>query len=174
MTLIKYTPQALLNAQRCSTEGWSINNVLLDLSGGLLSFAQVGLNAFARGDISVITGVWSTVVATRGCQEIRGDQKGPAASRSSGHLRVVVHRGAVHYGRAVISHPAFMSGVCQTCDSHSTDAQQQVGKAGTCCVSGATGSAGHLCTMTLLTYVPFVCCLLCGVLLLSVQATLRS
>jgi hypothetical protein len=58
MTLIKYTPQALLNAQRCSTEGWSINNVLLDLSGGLLSFAQVGLNAFARGDISVITGVW--------------------------------------------------------------------------------------------------------------------
>jgi len=56
MTLIKYTPQALLNAQRRSTQGWSINNVLLDLSGGLLSFAQVGLNAFARGDISVITG----------------------------------------------------------------------------------------------------------------------
>jgi cystinosin len=56
MTLIKYTPQALLNAQRCSTEGWSINNVLLDLAGGLLSFSQVGLNAFARGDLSVITG----------------------------------------------------------------------------------------------------------------------
>lgn len=56
MTLIKYTPQALLNAQRRSTEGWSINNVLLDLAGGLLSFAQVGLNAFARGDISVVTG----------------------------------------------------------------------------------------------------------------------
>jgi hypothetical protein len=56
MTLIKYTPQALLNRDRQSTEGWSINNVLLDLSGGLLSFAQVGLNAFARGDLSVITG----------------------------------------------------------------------------------------------------------------------
>jgi hypothetical protein len=56
MTLIKYTPQALLNAERRSTQGWSINNVLLDLSGGLLSFAQVGLNAVARGDISVITG----------------------------------------------------------------------------------------------------------------------
>lgn len=56
MTLIKYTPQALLNMERRSTEGWSINNVLLDLSGGILSFAQVGLNAFARGDLSVITG----------------------------------------------------------------------------------------------------------------------
>lgn len=59
MTLIKYTPQALLNAQRCSTEGWSINNVLLDVAGGLLSFGQVGLNAFARGDLSVITGQYA-------------------------------------------------------------------------------------------------------------------
>jgi hypothetical protein len=56
MTLIKYTPQALLNAQRQSTEGWSISNVLLDLSGGLLSFGQVGLNAAARADLSLITG----------------------------------------------------------------------------------------------------------------------
>lgn len=56
MTLIKYTPQALLNMQRASTQGWNINNVLLDLSGGLLSLAQVALNAAARGDLTVITG----------------------------------------------------------------------------------------------------------------------
>lgn len=48
--------QALLNAERKSTEGWQINNVLLDLAGGLLSFTQIGLNAVARADMSVITG----------------------------------------------------------------------------------------------------------------------
>ncbi|KAF8069705.1 cystinosin [Scenedesmus sp. PABB004] len=56
MTLVKYTPQAVMNATRRSTEGWSIGNVLLDLAGGLLSFGQVGLNALARGDATVITG----------------------------------------------------------------------------------------------------------------------
>eukprot|EP00775_Hariotina_reticulata_P009904 gene9904-10061_t len=56
MTLIKYTPQALLNHRRQSTEGWQINNVLLDLAGGLLSFGQIGLNALARNDLSVVTG----------------------------------------------------------------------------------------------------------------------
>jgi PQ loop repeat len=44
MTLIKYTPQVALNAARRSTEGWSLSNVLLDLGGGLLSFAQVCCN----------------------------------------------------------------------------------------------------------------------------------
>lgn len=48
--------QALLNAKRRSTDGWQINNVLLDLAGGALSLAQIGLNAFARADPSVITG----------------------------------------------------------------------------------------------------------------------
>lgn len=48
--------QALLNAKRQSTKGWQIKNVLLDLAGGLLSFAQIGLNAVARADVSVITG----------------------------------------------------------------------------------------------------------------------
>ena len=46
----------MLNAERKSTEGWQINNVLLDLAGGLLSFAQIGVNAVARADLSVITG----------------------------------------------------------------------------------------------------------------------
>ena len=33
VTLIKYTPQALLNYRRKSTEGWSIGNILLDFTG---------------------------------------------------------------------------------------------------------------------------------------------
>lgn len=49
MTLIKYTPQALLNAERRSTDGWNINNVLLDLSGGVLSFAQVRVRMLVAG-----------------------------------------------------------------------------------------------------------------------------
>eukprot|EP00879_Flechtneria_rotunda_P010146 GHRR01010604.1.p1 GENE.GHRR01010604.1~~GHRR01010604.1.p1 ORF type:complete len:294 (+),score=110.48 GHRR01010604.1:886-1767(+) len=56
MTLVKYTPQALLNHKRQSTDGWNVNNVLLDLAGGLLSFAQIGLNAAVRSDWSVVTG----------------------------------------------------------------------------------------------------------------------
>jgi LCT (Lysosomal Cystine Transporter) family transporter len=56
MTLVKYTPQALMNWKRRSTQGWEINNVLLDLSGGLLSFLQIGWDAAARHDLSVITG----------------------------------------------------------------------------------------------------------------------
>jgi hypothetical protein len=30
-------PQAYINYQRKSTEGWSIENILLDLTGGVLS-----------------------------------------------------------------------------------------------------------------------------------------
>lgn len=56
MTLVKYTPQVLHNHARRSTEGWSLANVLLDLSGGALSLAQVGLDAWARHDLSVVTG----------------------------------------------------------------------------------------------------------------------
>lgn len=40
ISLIKYIPQAYLNYQRQSTIGWSITNILLDLTGGSLSFAQ--------------------------------------------------------------------------------------------------------------------------------------
>lgn len=56
MTLVKYTPQVLHNHRRRSTEGWNLTNVLLDLSGGMLSFSQVALDAAARHDLSVITG----------------------------------------------------------------------------------------------------------------------
>jgi cystinosin len=56
MTLIKYTPQAWMNFKRRSTDGWQINNVLLDLLGGVLSFTQIGVDAMARHDLSVVTG----------------------------------------------------------------------------------------------------------------------
>ncbi|KAI0230248.1 Cystinosin [Lamellibrachia satsuma] len=36
ITLIKYIPQAMMNFRRKSTEGWSIGNVLLDFTGGIL------------------------------------------------------------------------------------------------------------------------------------------
>jgi cystinosin len=44
ITLIKYTPAAYWNYQRKSTEGWSIINILLDLLGGVFSFASGGLS----------------------------------------------------------------------------------------------------------------------------------
>ncbi|KAI4350581.1 hypothetical protein L6164_005028 [Bauhinia variegata] len=41
MTCIKYIPQALMNFWRKSTEGFSIDYVLLDFSGGSLSYTQM-------------------------------------------------------------------------------------------------------------------------------------
>ncbi|KAF0686251.1 Aste57867_21956 [Aphanomyces stellatus] len=50
VTLVKYIPQAWLNYSRQSTEGWTIWNVLLDLSGGVLALAQMGLDAARLGN----------------------------------------------------------------------------------------------------------------------------
>lgn len=55
ITLVKYVPQALLNYRRKSTEGWSIWNILLDFSGGILSFAQLFLDAAEKGDYGLVT-----------------------------------------------------------------------------------------------------------------------
>jgi len=41
ITIIKYIPQAWFNFSRKSTTGWSIGNILLDLTGGLLSILQM-------------------------------------------------------------------------------------------------------------------------------------
>ncbi|KAJ7970716.1 cystinosin-like [Quillaja saponaria] len=41
MTTIKYIPQAVMNFLRKSTDGFSIGNILLDLSGGLANYAQM-------------------------------------------------------------------------------------------------------------------------------------
>ncbi|XP_008796054.2 cystinosin homolog [Phoenix dactylifera] len=45
MTAIKYIPQAVMNFRRKSTVGWSIGNILLDLLGGMLNFAQMGVQS---------------------------------------------------------------------------------------------------------------------------------
>uniref|UniRef100_A0A2N9EVI7 Cystinosin homolog n=1 Tax=Fagus sylvatica TaxID=28930 RepID=A0A2N9EVI7_FAGSY len=41
MTVIKYIPQAFMNFARKSTDGFSIGNILLDLSGGVASYGQM-------------------------------------------------------------------------------------------------------------------------------------
>lgn len=46
ITLIKYVPQAVMNYNRKSTVGWSIGNILLDFTGGMLSMLQMMLNAY--------------------------------------------------------------------------------------------------------------------------------
>lgn len=54
ITLIKYVPQAFYNYKRKSTVGWSIGNIFLDFTGGMLSMLQMILNAYNFGNISRI------------------------------------------------------------------------------------------------------------------------
>ena len=56
ISVIKYVPQVILNYQRQSTVGWSIWNIILDFSGGMLSDLQLILDCTALGDFSGITG----------------------------------------------------------------------------------------------------------------------
>ncbi|XP_058813123.1 cystinosin homolog isoform X2 [Topomyia yanbarensis] len=56
ITLIKYVPQAVLNFRRKSTVGWSIENILLDFTGGMLSMLQMILNAYNYDDWASIFG----------------------------------------------------------------------------------------------------------------------
>lgn len=56
ITLVKYTPQIVANWRNRSTQGWSIWQILLDFSGGVLSIAQQGLDSYMQGDWSGITG----------------------------------------------------------------------------------------------------------------------
>jgi LCT (Lysosomal Cystine Transporter) family transporter len=56
ITIIKYCPQAWMNYRRKSTEGWSIGNILLDFTGGLLSLIQMFLLARNYDDWSSIFG----------------------------------------------------------------------------------------------------------------------
>jgi cystinosin len=56
VTLVKYTPQMLVNYRNKSTKGWSIAQILLDFSGGILSLAQLGIDSYSQGDWSGVTG----------------------------------------------------------------------------------------------------------------------
>ncbi|KAI9506274.1 PQ loop repeat-domain-containing protein [Coemansia spiralis] len=55
-SLVKYIPQAWLNYRRKSTVGWSIHNIILDFTGGVLSFAQLILDAVRSGNITEALG----------------------------------------------------------------------------------------------------------------------
>jgi cystinosin len=56
ITLIKYTPQIVTNYRNRSTKGWSIGQILLDLSGGMLSITQQSIDSYLQRDWSGITG----------------------------------------------------------------------------------------------------------------------
>ncbi|KAM0753142.1 PQ-loop-domain-containing protein [Meredithblackwellia eburnea MCA 4105] len=56
ISFAKYLPQLILNFQRKSTVGWSIENILLDLTGGNLSLGQLVLDSWLSDDWSGITG----------------------------------------------------------------------------------------------------------------------
>lgn len=53
ISTLKYLPQFYWNYQRKSTEGWSIFNILMDLTGGLFSFGQMGLEVIFGIDIKI-------------------------------------------------------------------------------------------------------------------------
>ncbi|XP_025199145.1 cystinosin homolog isoform X3 [Melanaphis sacchari] len=56
ITLIKYIPQAVMNYKRKSTIGWSIGNIFLDFTGGLLSILQMIINAYNYNDWASVFG----------------------------------------------------------------------------------------------------------------------
>ncbi|KAF9155078.1 hypothetical protein DFQ26_009852 [Actinomortierella ambigua] len=56
VSFIKYCPQVYMNYAAKSTVGWSIHNILLDLTGGVLSIGQLVLDAWISGDWTGISG----------------------------------------------------------------------------------------------------------------------
>lgn len=70
ISFVKYVPQVYLNYSRKSTVGWSLGNVLLDLTGGLLSMAQIFLNALALGQPVIGAGAFNFVKFILSCLSI--------------------------------------------------------------------------------------------------------
>jgi len=56
VTIGKYVPQALMNRSRKSTVGWNVWNVILDLTGGVLSLIQLVGDCWAMNDWSGLFG----------------------------------------------------------------------------------------------------------------------
>lgn len=56
ITTAKYIPQVLMNMKRKSCVGWNIWNILLDISGGVLSLSQLVGDAIDLNDVSSISG----------------------------------------------------------------------------------------------------------------------
>ena len=56
MTVVKYIPQAWVNFKRKSTVGWSIWQILLDVTGGVLSILQLVIDSSLQNDWNGITG----------------------------------------------------------------------------------------------------------------------
>ena len=56
ITCVKFTPQIWTNYKRQSTVGWSISQVLMDLGGGVLSLAQLGIDARLEGSWKAVIG----------------------------------------------------------------------------------------------------------------------
>ncbi|KAL1892079.1 hypothetical protein Sste5346_007234 [Sporothrix stenoceras] len=56
VTLVKYSPQVLVNWRNRSTQGWSIYSMLLDFIGGVLSIAQLLIDSYRQHDWSGLTG----------------------------------------------------------------------------------------------------------------------
>jgi len=56
VTVTKYIPQVLVNYKRKSTQGWSIWQILFDITGGVLSNLQLVIDSSLQADWSGITG----------------------------------------------------------------------------------------------------------------------
>ena len=56
VTCAKYAPQAWHNYRAKSTTGWSILQVLLDLTGGILSITQMIIDSARQADWSGVAG----------------------------------------------------------------------------------------------------------------------
>ena len=56
VTIVKYIPQAYMNYERKSTDGWNIMLVLLDLTGGVFSSGQMIIDGYNYNDWSSLLG----------------------------------------------------------------------------------------------------------------------
>lgn len=56
VTFFKYIPQVRINYTNKSTKGFAMDQILLDLSGGVASILQLAVDSYCQGDWSGVTG----------------------------------------------------------------------------------------------------------------------